>query len=74
MGKTYLTMDADKTIKFILWHIEAGTIDEVFNETTFDGQLNMYVLRAFGITVSEELLNDITSDPDHYKRLTSNHA
>ena len=67
-------MDADKIIKFILQHIEAGTIDDVFNETTFNAKLNMYVLHPFGITVSEELLNDIKSDPDHYKRLTSNHA
>jgi hypothetical protein len=67
-------MDADKIIKFILQHIEAGTIDEVFNKNTFNTKLNMYVLRTLGITVSKELLNDITSDPDYYKRLTSNHA
>jgi hypothetical protein len=67
-------MDADKIIKFILWHIDAGTIDDLFNETTFDATLNMYVLHSFGITVSEELLNDIIRDPDHYKRLISDYA
>ena len=63
-------MTEKKILKFILSHIKAGTIDEVFNETTFDKANKLYILEPFGIRVSLEMLEDIKKSPAHYEQFT----
>jgi hypothetical protein len=64
-------MSTEKILKFILAHIDAGTIDTAFNDENFDRQTKAYVLEPFDIRVSAETLQDIKSNPDHYRQFIS---
>lgn len=61
-------MDLEKVLKFILDHIDSGTIDLAFNEENFNPELNSYVLEPFGVDISAQMLKDVESNPDHYRR------
>lgn len=64
-------MSTEKILKFILAHIDAGTIDTYFNDENFDRRSEVYVLEYLGIRVSAEMLQDIKSNPDHYRHFIS---
>lgn len=67
-------MKTEEILKFILDHIRSGTIDLVFNQETLDAPNKTYVLEPFGIKISVEMLEDIKSDPDHYKKFVANNV
>lgn len=64
------SIDTSKILKFILDHLDKGTIDEVFNENSLDTARNVYDIAPF-FKISVEMLNDIKSNPAHYLKFIS---
>jgi len=60
----------EKVIRFIIAHIDTGTIDTVFNQKNFVSAEKVYTLEPFGVVISEQLLDDIKSNPNHYAKVT----
>lgn len=61
-------ISTEKVLKFILSHIDAGTIDEVFNPSTLIESIDAYRLDPYGIMVSKQFLEDVIKKPDHYRQ------
>lgn len=59
-------IEYDKFLDFIIRLVDNGTIDEVFNDGIYDKRMEAYNLGGEGISVS--MLNDIKSNPDHYRQ------
>jgi len=56
----------DGFLSEIISLVDKGEIDEFFNETNFIEELNSYKICAYMISV--EMLEDIKSNPDHYRQ------
>lgn len=61
-----------KILKFIFDSIDNGTFNLVFNDDTFDSDYNLYDLTPFPIKISKEFLEDIISNPEHYRKFIIN--
>ena len=59
-------IEYDGFLAFIIRLVDNGTIDEVFNDSIYDKRMDAYNLGGEGISVS--MLNDIKSNPDHYRQ------
>ena len=64
-------IDTKKILKFILEHIDAGTIDQAFNAENLNEHQKTYNLEPFGIIISTDLLDDVIRNPEHYRKLIS---
>ena len=59
-------IEYDGFLAFIIRLVGNGTIDDVFNDSIYDSRMDAYNLGGEGISVS--MLNDIKSNPDHYRQ------
>jgi len=61
-------LDSNQIIEFILYHIDNNMVDFTFGPENFDKHRNAYILSALNIVVNKEFLDDIISDPEHYRK------
>ena len=59
-------------LKFIIDHIDNDSIEMVFNTETFIPEYNFYDLSPFPVKISKEMLEDIISNPEHYRKFIIN--
>jgi hypothetical protein len=65
---TYKNNRSLNILKFIINHIDNGTLEDVFNNETFDEQHNAYSIYPFFI-ISTEMLEDIKNNVEHYRKM-----
>jgi len=61
-------VNKNNILEFILYHIDNDMIDFAFGPDNFDKERNAYILTSLGIVVTKDFLDDIISDPEHYRK------